>query len=181
MDSDFAIDLALRYLHIFAAIAAVGGTFFARLALLPAMEETLSPDIRSKLHSAIRGRWSKVVAASIAFLLISGLINYIFRISGRFDVPRWYHPVFGVKFLLALGVFFIASVLSGRSGLAERFRQNARFWLTVNMTLAVLVVALSGALRFATRTPKAEKPAANAVQPDAEQSATLRLTAAKSR
>jgi uncharacterized membrane protein len=157
MDSDFIIDVVLRYMHIFAAIAAVGGTFFARLALLPAMEETLSGDERAKLHGAIRSRWSKIVAASIGFLLVSGLINYVFRISGRFDVPRWYHPVFGVKFLLALGLFFIASVLSGRSSLAERFRKNARFWLTVNMTLAILIVCLSGALRFAPRTLKAER------------------------
>ena len=156
------LDVVLRWMHILAAITAVGGTFFARLALLPAIEETLPADSRKSLHDAIRRRWSKIVAASIAFLLISGLVNFVARIVPNYELPKFYHPLFGVKFLLALGIFFIASVLSGRSAMADRFRQNARKWLTINAVLAVLVVLISGVLKTAEKTKKPAEPAAAA-------------------
>ncbi len=161
MDSINWLDVLLRWMHIFAAITAVGGTFFARLALLPAIEESLTPESRKSLHAAIRRRWSKLVAASIAFLLVSGLVNYAMRIIPGYDLPKFYHPLFGVKFLLAMGIFFIASVLSGRSAMADRFRQNARKWLTINAVLAVLVVLISGVLKTAEKSKKpAPSPAA---------------------
>jgi uncharacterized membrane protein len=162
MDNLNWLDVALRWMHILAAITAVGGTFFARLALLPAIEETLSPEQRQSLHAAIRRRWSKWIAASIALLLISGLVNFVVRIVPHYDVPKFYHPLFGVKFLLALGIFFIASVLSGRSAMADRFRQNTRKWLSINAVLAVLVVLISGVLKNAEKSKKPAKPAAAA-------------------
>lgn len=153
----FWLELTLRWLHIFAAIAAVGGTFFVRLALLPAIDETLSGDTRTALHAAVRRRWSKVIAASIAFLLVSGLVNYLVRIP-TFDLPKYYHPLIGTKMLLALALFFIASVLAGRSSLADRFRQNLRFWVNVNVVLAILIVGMSCVLKVAPHTPKAVEP-----------------------
>jgi uncharacterized membrane protein len=151
------LDLVLRWMHILAAIAAGGGTIFARLAALPAIEETLGPDQRQSLHAAIRSRWSKVVAGSIAFLLISGLFNFfniIQQSKDTYDLPKLYHPLFGIKFLLALAVFFIASALTGRSAMAERFRRDARKWLSINVVLVVLIVLISGVLRTAEKTKK---------------------------
>ena len=162
MDTINWLDVALRWMHILAAIAAGGGTLFARLAVLPATEESLSLDQRQAFHTAVRKRWSKVVAASIAFLLISGLINFI-NIVKLYDLPKLYHPLFGIKFLLALAVFFIASVLSGRSSLADKFRQNARKWLTINAVLVVAIVLISGVLRMAEKTKKPAQTAAISV------------------
>jgi uncharacterized membrane protein len=153
------LDLVLRWMHILAAIAAGGGTIFARLAALPAIEETLGPDQRQSLHAAIRSRWSKVVAASIAFLLISGLINFMNAVK-LYDLPKLYHPLFGIKFLLALAVFFIASALTGRSAMTERFRRDARKWLSINVVLVVLIVLISGVLRTAEKTKKPAEAAA---------------------
>jgi uncharacterized membrane protein len=155
------LDLLLRWMHILAAIAAGGGTIFARLAALPAIEETLGPDQRQSLHAAIRTRWSKVVSASIALLLISGLVNFMNTVR-LYDLPKLYHPLFGIKFLLALAVFFIASALAGRSAMAERFRRDARKWLSINAVLIVLIVLISGVLRTAEKTKRLAEPAAAA-------------------
>lgn len=149
-----ALDLILRWLHILGAVVLVGGTIFQWVALAPG---AVGP--ASDVATAIRARWSKLVMVSSGLLLISGLVNFVFIVQ-RFDIPKdgfpgsTYHPVFGVKFLLAFGVFFLSSVLSGRSGLAERMRQQERMWLTVNMVLAVLVVLLAGVLKLADRSPK---------------------------
>jgi hypothetical protein len=67
--------------------------------------------------------------------------------------------LFGIKFLLALVVLYIASLLAGRSAAAERARQNAKTLLTVNLALATIVVCLGGYMRTIDRTPKGTAPA----------------------
>jgi uncharacterized membrane protein len=152
MDAEFYLGLVARWLHILAAITAVGGTIFARAVVVPTLDG-LPAEERSRLHAAFRARWSIIVAAAIGFLIISGLYN-IGMTSVRFRLPRWYMPVFGIKFLLALVIFAVASLLSGRTPAAEKLRKHATFWLNLNIVLAVAVVCLSGVLRSAERVPK---------------------------
>jgi len=78
-------------------------------------------------------------------------------------LPPWYHPLFGVKFLLAMAIFMIASLLSGKTPAADNLRRNLKLWLNVNIVLAVLVVCISGILRTADRIPK--QPAAESSGP----------------
>jgi hypothetical protein len=157
VDLQFLIGLISRWMHILAAITAVGGTIFMRMALLPSVG-SLADDARKQLHEAVRSRWAKFVMGSIALLLISGLYN-IFVIESQKRIPPadsgLYHALFGIKFLLAFGIFFIASALVGRSPAFAKIRANARFWLTLNMTLAILVVCLSGVLRALRDKPPA--------------------------
>lgn len=165
MDGELILGLVARWLHVLAAITAVGGTIFARLIVVPSLDE-LPPEPRAELHASMRRRWSLVVAAAIGLLIVSGLYN-IGLTSIRFRLPRWYMPVFVVKFMLAFVIFAVASLLAGKTPLADRLRRNVRFWLNFNIALAVAVVCLSGILRLADRIPK-EPPAAAATRPDAD-------------
>lgn len=145
----------LRLMHVLAVIAAVGGLIFVRFALLPAMD-TLGEDQRRALHEAVRQRWSRVIQLSILFLLVSGLINYVMFVrAAKVWSPEWreayssmYHMLFGIKFLLALGIFALASILTGRSAGTQKIRDNSRFWLNVNLALALAVVMISGVMRL---------------------------------
>jgi uncharacterized membrane protein len=152
MDGAELLNLVSRWAHILAAITAVGGTIFARFVVVPALD-SLPADQRASIHAAMRARWSKIVAGAIGFLLASGLYNFLVIVQ-TYKLPRWYHPVFGVKFLLAMVIFAVASLLAGRTPAAERLRQNLRFWLNLNIVLAVVVVCLSGVLRTADKVPK---------------------------
>ena len=152
MEPSELLNLVSRWAHILAAITAVGGTIFARFVVVPALDP-LPPEQRASIHAAMRARWSKIVAGAIFFLLASGLYNFMVIVQ-TYTLPRWYHPVFGVKFLLALAIFAIASLLSGRTPAADKLRQNLRFWLNLNIVLAVAVVCLSGVLRTADKVPK---------------------------
>jgi hypothetical protein len=152
MDAESILSLVARWLHILAAITAVGGTIFARAVVVPTLD-TLPAQERGALHAAMRARWSTIVAGAIGFLLASGLYN-IGVISIRYTLPRWYNPVFGVKFLLAFGIFAVASLLIGKTAAADRMRRNIRFWLNLNIALAVAVVMLSGILRTAEKIPR---------------------------
>jgi uncharacterized membrane protein len=163
MDPQLLVGLVSRWLHILAAMTAVGGAVFARFVVFPALDP-LPADQRSELHAAMRARWSRIVAAAIAFLLVSGLYNFMMLVV-EYRLPRWYHPVFGVKFLAAMVIFALASLLAGSSPAGDAVRKNARAWLNLNIALAVLVVCLSGILRTAERVPKAEAAPAPVVQP----------------
>ncbi len=160
MDNVMLIGLVLRWLHVLAAVALMGGAVFQRFVLLPAAAE-LPDEAHDRLRAAVRGRWSRIVMMSAGLLVASGLINFVLLVVSyqldRSVLPgRLYHMVFGIKFLLALIVLYIASLLVGRSALAERARQNARTWLTLNLLLATLVVCLGGFLRQAPRSLKGE-------------------------
>lgn len=147
--------IVFRWLHLLAAITAVGGMIFMRMALAPAVESltggVLSADQRKALHEAVRSRWVKFVMGAILFLIVSGLYNFVARIKSPAFDPEYkglYHALFGTKVLLALVIFFLASALTGRSEALAKIRQNAKFWLTVNVVLTILVVCISGVLRF---------------------------------
>ncbi len=160
MDTTDIISLLMRWMHILAAIALMGGTIFMRFALHPALQ-VLGADQQKALKGAIRGRWSKWVMASSGFLLISGIVNIVLFSQAK-EVSGLYHPIVGVKMLLALAIMFIASALVGRSANAERFREKAVFWLNLNLVLAVVVVCIGGFLRTLHHPPKVD---ASAVQP----------------
>jgi uncharacterized membrane protein len=160
--------LLLRYLHILGAIALMGGTIFMRFALVPSLD-ALSPDQRQTLQASLRARWARLVMLAITFLLISGLVSFLnirqqfINFGPEHKLPTLYNALFGIKFLLALGIFFLASALAGRSHAFEPLRQNARFWLNVNLILALLVICISGVLRSMHSSPNhslPEKPVA---------------------
>lgn len=160
-DSLFYVQLGLRYLHIFGAIALFGGSLFARIAVVPTLA-ALSEDDRRKLHEQIRSRWGKVVHIAVAAVLISGIANL--GLASQYDFePRIYNMLAGIKFLLALPIFFFASMLVGRSESAAKFQKEAGKWLTVNIILAVIIVLIGGVLKFVERKPKA-KPATSQVE-----------------
>src|ERR1044071_3524757 len=96
--------LVLRYMHILGAIALMGGTIFMRFALRPVVVQ-LPPETKGAVHEQVRSRWSTFVMLASALLLISGITNL--ALAGRFDfqhlggVPKGYHMMVGIKFLLA--------------------------------------------------------------------------------
>lgn len=138
--------LISRWLHIAAAIIAIGGAFFVRAALQPSANETLSDADHAKLREAIRTRWAKVVGACIAVLLLTGGFNFVKLALPPKISPMPYHAIFGVKLLAALVVFFIASALAGRAPGFAKLRERSRTWLGVLLVLAAVIVALSGVL-----------------------------------
>ncbi|GMU37181.1 MAG: hypothetical protein KJ057_06190 [Phycisphaerae bacterium] len=138
--------LASRAVHIAAAIVAVGGAFFARSALLPGLREALDECGRERVHEAVRRRWAKVVHVCIALLLITGGFNF-WRLALEPKIsPMPYHPIFGVKLLTALFIFFAATALVGTSPGFAGIRAKRAGWLGAVIAAGALIVILSGVL-----------------------------------
>ena len=146
MDMDLIIPVLARWLHIGPVIVLAGGAFFMRFVMVPSAGETLSDEQHDKLRAAIIGRWRKVLHACIALILISGMYNFYHGIV-VLHKPMLYHILFLPKFLSALGIFFLASALVGKSPAFEHMRREPRKWLGMSVALAALIVVLSGIMK----------------------------------
>ncbi|MEM8946413.1 MAG: hypothetical protein AAGD11_14670 [Planctomycetota bacterium] len=143
VDGPYFIALVSRVLHILSAVILVGGLFYIRSVLAP-----------SGVEACFAGRrqiWAKWVGMSTLFLLISGIYNLISIIkqakAAEVDLPPAYHMLFGIKFLLALLVMFVAAILAGKTDAAERFRGNMRKWLNIGWLAAMSIIVIGAILR----------------------------------
>lgn len=156
------IAVVSRWVHVGAAIVILGGSIFQLLVLVPAVRE-FSPEERQGLHQRVLARWRKIVMAMIGLLLLTGFYNYIaVAIPAHRDsaAKGLYHMLMGIKILLAMVVFFIASALVGRSPAMQKIRDNSRKWMTVSILLALAVVAIAGYLKVAVPSGPGVKPPA---------------------
>jgi hypothetical protein len=122
----------------------------------------LAESQRGEMHEAVRSRWAKFIHLSVALLLLSGIANL--GLASRYEFQGLnYSMVGGIKMLLALPIFGIASLLAGRGNAAKKIQANAKFWLNVNLVLALSMVLIGGVLRFVPRDLKsaAAGPAVN--------------------
>ena len=158
MDMDTILSIAARWLHIGSAIMLLGGTICLRFVVHPVLKNQ-----PQELRDAIRGRFKKFVHGGIAGLLLSGLYNYIKMVPQHRGDGLW-HAMVDTKIVLALGVFFIGSVLVGRSKGTQKFRDNAGKWMAVAVVLGLLIVAMSGVAKVAA-PPKAADAEAKIVEP----------------
>ncbi|MGL4461845.1 MAG: hypothetical protein ACRC1K_06790 [Planctomycetia bacterium] len=156
MDELTLTNVLLRWIHIGSAVTLVGGTVFTRFVVLPAAAP-LPADVHDEFKTRLVRRWAPFVHALILLLLASGITVMLLKIR---SMPPVYHALLGLKILLALSVMFFASALVGRSKGLQKFRDQAKIWLTVNVVLAVLIVMLSGVLRYVPKKASAAAPTA---------------------
>lgn len=152
--------LLLRWTHIFCGATLIGGLVFQRFGLLYASSQ-IDGEARTAFGMAWRSVWSRVVMATSALLIVSGLVNF-WLVMRAFDaangeLPSWYHAVFGIKFLLALALFFLASLLSGRREKSARLRENPGTLLNISLVICLAIVVLSGMLRSVHMAPSVFK------------------------
>lgn len=141
----FAIDVLSRLVHVFTAVTLVGGSVFTLWVLFPSAAK-LDDASRAGLLEGISTRWRRFVHGGVALFLISGFYNY-FKAMPMHRGDGLYHMLVGTKMLLALGVFFIAAALVGRSPGLAGMRNKRHWWLTILVSLAVLIVAISSFLK----------------------------------
>lgn len=142
MDSDQILPLISRWAHIGSAIVLVGGTAFFRLAVIPALEGDTTD-----LVGRIRSNWKKVVHTGILIFLVSGFYNYIAVTIPEHKGDGLYHALVGTKIILAMFVFFLASVLVGSKPSSQKFRTDAKKWTGVMLMVAAVIVGISGFLK----------------------------------
>ena len=136
------LDTVSRIVHVGTAIVLVGGSVFTLMVLMPAAKK-LPDEPHRQLAEAITGRWRRFVHLGVLLFIVSGVYNYVRAIASH-QGDALYHALLGMKMLLALGVFFLAAALVGRSARLEPIRRARYTWLKVLIALAALIVAISG-------------------------------------
>lgn len=145
--------LAFRWMHVLCAVILGGGILFCRICLIETNRETSFFD----QHDRVRKKWMMLVGACSLFLLLSGCYNFYMKLI-EYRLGGLYHGLFGLKLLLGLGSFYLASVLAGRSDRAKRFRQREPFWLNVLSAMIIAIVLIGGLMKI-TADGKMQDPA----------------------
>jgi uncharacterized membrane protein len=147
MDLDLVVPILSRWLHIFAAIIAVGGSIFIRFILTPIAKSTLDAETHLKLRETVTRRWMKWVHTCILLFLISGFYNYLVVTRHVHEDQPLYHALFGMKFLLALVVFGLAIFLTLSRPIGVKLRDNGKVWMSLLILCAAAIVMISGVMK----------------------------------
>lgn len=153
IDASWFILLTFRVLHIASAAALFGGLLYLRQVVAPVATDAETPE--EALYRGRRKAWSLVVMVATTLLLLSGFFNLYNIIAGSEKLPAAYHMLFGIKFLLAMFVFFVAAGTAGKSPMAENMQRRMEFWLNLSLAAVLVIFVLGAAMRTFDKVPRA--------------------------
>jgi uncharacterized membrane protein len=143
-------------LHVLAAVAWVGGMFFAYMCLRPAAGP-LEPRLRLALWQRVFGRFFPWVWASIAVLLASGYAMLFLHFGGFKGVGFHIHVMQAtgiLMMLLFLHLFFAPwrrfshAVEAGQFDRAAHSLNQMRRIVAINLVLGIITIAAGASGRF---------------------------------
>ncbi|MBA61918.1 MAG: hypothetical protein CMJ76_06075 [Planctomycetaceae bacterium] len=170
MESTDYIKLLSRWAHIVPAIILVGGSIFMNLVLIPALGE--SDDAR-EIKNRVKRKWAKAIMISAGLIMISGFYNAFLAYKG--DLHPLYTGAFVIKLVLVAVVFYLSSLLTGRSEEALKFQQHEVLWGKINMFAAIMVVLCAGLMKVAPRNVPAQTNTPGVTSPQTKSQPPLRL------
>lgn len=156
-DGAYWLGLLSRVAHTTCGATLLGGLIYLRFVLAPAITE--ADQVNPTAYAGRRKTWAMCVAVCSLLLLLSGFYNFFKFIATYENLSGLYHPLFGVKFLLALGVMAITALVAGKTKLAERMQASLTYWLNLALVMALAVFVLGAVLRSYRDVPDArDKP-----------------------
>jgi uncharacterized membrane protein len=142
------LDGVLQWLHVLAAVLAVGGVFFLRFVLCPALKKLPAEQEATKtqlLQSVVR-IFKMVIHSSIAVLIITGVIRLV-QTWSLLTGPKGYIALLHTKLLLAVVLFVIAIMLTLPGAQPNYFQRGRDKWLLINFLLGAVIILISATLR----------------------------------
>ncbi len=121
MTASDAFLVTVRWLHLVASAAWVGGGIFYLLVLRPALRR--SPEAGRKINEATAAEFRVLVDTCIFVILVTGIIMTFNRLSGGLTGPS-YGIVLGIKIALSVWMFILARGRRRRTALIDMYRQN---------------------------------------------------------
>jgi uncharacterized membrane protein len=142
------IHALLLFLHLAAAVAWIGGMFFAHICLRPAALATLEPAQRLPLWRAVFARFFPWVNTAIGLLLASG--GAMLAVSGHTSLPPGWHAMIGIGSLMVviylvvrLGPYraFCQALERNDLSAAAAAQNRIRLLVATNLAFGILVLA----------------------------------------
>ncbi len=144
------LGLVFRWLHILAATVLVGGTIFLRMTIVPARR---MGEMQEETFDFVRKRWARLVMLAILFSLVGGLYNAAMK-AIEYQLDHVYLGMLALKIVLGLFVYFMISVLAGRSEMANSFREAEAKWYNITMVSVILLVLVAGYMKLSPQEIK---------------------------
>ena len=140
--------LALRFLHVLAALVWIGGMLFVALVLVPVVRAQADPALRARLFHEVGVRFRAVGWAALLVLLATGLANLWMR-PYLFTLTRFQWKLGLVIVALGLSALhdFVLGPRAGAPGADPRIRVGASWLARLNVLVVLVVVILGLALR----------------------------------
>jgi copper resistance protein D len=140
--------LAVRFLHVLAAITWIGGMLFIALVLVPVTRGIEDVGLRRRLVQATGRRFRTVGWIALAVLVATGIANLALRPELLFT-PRFVVKAALVAVALVLSAVhdFVLGPRAGRPDLYPAARPQASWLARAEVLLVLVIVALGLALR----------------------------------
>jgi uncharacterized membrane protein len=137
------LSLALRWLHIVAAMTWIGGMLFIALVLVPVARRVDDPALRTRLVHAIGLRFRTVGWIALGVLVTTGLGN-LWLVPGLLYAPRfqWKLGLVVLALILSAAHDFVLGPRAGAPGAAASARTRASWVARINVVVVLAVVML---------------------------------------
>jgi putative copper export protein len=142
------VALAVRFLHLAAALTWVGGMLFVALVLVPVTRRLEDPALRRRLMHEAGLRFRTVGWVAMGVLVATGLVNAWLR-PELSTLARFWVKVALVALAIALSALhdFVLGPRAGRPDAPASMRPAASWLARVNLLLVLAVVYLGLSFR----------------------------------
>ena len=106
------LDLLVRWLHVIAAVAWIGGNLILAMVIVPYFKKSLPPVERIKILTQIGKQFQPIVWVCAVILIFSGMFNIFSAIGGDSDAIGQFMRTLGIKLIL----FVVLIILTGIHG-----------------------------------------------------------------
>jgi len=140
--------LAVRFLHVAAALTWVGGMLFVALVLVPVTRRLEDAALRRRLMHETGLRFRTVGWAAMALLVATGLVNVWLR-PELLTLPRFWVKATLVTLAVVLSAVhdFVLGPRAARPEASPSLRPAASWVARVNLVLVLVVVYLGLSFR----------------------------------
>jgi putative copper resistance protein D len=140
--------LAVRFVHVLAAVTWLGGMLFIALVLVPVTRGLDDAALRGRLVRDSGRRFRTVGWIALGLLVVTGLANLAFR-PELLGAPRFWAKAALVALALVLSAVhdFVLGPRAGRPGADPAARVRASWLARVNVLIVLAIVLLGLALR----------------------------------
>ena len=147
----------IQWIHVGSVVLLIGGFFFLRVILLPAVK-VLPENQQPKLLEAALRRFRVVIWSALLTILFSGVYNFIvfLRSAGSFSQDPATEPVqdlstyilvLGVKLFIVFIIFTFGVLLTFPYPVFAPIQKRPAPWLNLTLILGLIVIFLSAFLR----------------------------------
>ena len=142
------MSLALRFVHVLAAVTWAGGMLFIALVLVPVARRLPDPALRTRLVHDVGMRFRTVGWVALGVLVATGLVNLWLRPDLLTTTRFWWKAgLVALALLLSALHDFVLEPRAGRPGADPGARVRASWVARVNLVVVLVIVVIGLSFR----------------------------------